>query len=217
MISYLLKHHAHLLSALAGHVWILCLVLFFGIIISSLLGFAVCRFRVLRAPVLIALGLLYTVPSLAFFALLIPVLGLGVKNAVTALVCYSLFFILRNFIEGVDGIDPQIIEAGEAMGYSPAELFFNIELPLALPAIIAGVRTASVSTIGIGCVAYAVGAGGIGTVLFEGMRQMSYVKIAWGIVLAIALSVTVNNILLGVENHFARRADPGRGSDSSEV
>lgn len=214
MISYMLRHYMHLLSALAGHVQILFLVLFFGIIISSLLGFVVCRNRALRAPVLMVLGLLYTVPSLAFFALLIPFLGLGVKNAVTALVCYSLFFILRNFIEGVDGIDPLIIEAGEAMGYSRTELFFNIELPLAMPAIIAGVRTASVSTIGIGCVAYAVGAGGIGTVLFEGMRQMSYVKIAWGIILAITLSVAVNSILLGVENHFARKADPGRSSDS---
>ncbi len=210
MPAYLFSHYAHLFSALFEHIRILSLVLFFGVAAAVLLGFAVCRFKRLRAPLLVVLGLLYTVPSLAFFALLIPFAGLGLKNAVIVLFCYSLFFITRNFIEGVDGIDPQIVEAGEAMGYSPSELFFRIKLPLAMPALVAGVRTASISTIGIGCIAYAVGAGGIGTILFEGMRQMSYVKIAWGMILAVMLSVLVNSILLSVENYFAVRANPGR-------
>lgn len=210
MIDYLLRYYAHMFSAVWGHIELLGLTLFFGICISALLSFLAYRFKFLTAPVLVLMELLYTIPSLAFFAILIPFSGLGVKTAVIVLVCYSLFFIVRNFLEGLRAIDPMIVEAGQAMGYSPGELFFKVELPLAMSALVAGVRMAAVSTIGIGCIAYAIGAGGIGTILFEGMRQMSYVKIVWGAILAVALSVVVNNILLAVEGYFARRADPGR-------
>jgi osmoprotectant transport system permease protein len=160
-------------------------------------------------PVLAVLEVLYAIPSLAFFALLIPFTGLGTKTAVIVLICYSLFFLVRNFLGGLDDIDPLIKEAGRAMGYSPFWLFRKVELPLAMPAMIAGIRMACVSTTGIACIAYAIGAGGIGTILFEGMRQLSYVKIAWGALLAILLSAAVNNILLALERHFARRARPG--------
>ncbi len=210
MIAYLFRYYAHILAALWGHVELLGLTLFFGLLASVAVSFLIYRFKFLTGPVLVVLEVLYTVPSLAFFALLIPFTGLGVRPAVVVLVCYSLFFLVRNFLEGLDGIDPQIVEAGRSMGYSPWQLFSQIELPLAMPAVVAGVRLASVSTIGIGCIAYAIGAGGIGTILFEGMRQMSYVKIVWGALLAILLSVAVNNLLLMAENYFIHMADPGR-------
>lgn len=210
MIAYFLNYYTHILAALWGHIELLCLTLFFGVLASVAVSFLIYRFKLLTGPVMVAMEILYTVPSLAFFALLIPFTGLGVKTAVVVLVCYSLFFLVRNFLEGLDGIDPQVVEAGRAMGYSPWQLFSQIELPLAMPTVIAGVRLASVSTIGIGCIAYAIGAGGIGTILFEGMRQMSYVKIVWGALLAIMLSVAVNNLLLIAENYFIRMADPGR-------
>jgi osmoprotectant transport system permease protein len=160
--------------------------------------------------VLIALEIFYATPSLAFFAFLIPFTGLGTGTAVIVLVCYSLFFLVRNFLGGLDDIDPLLKEAGTAMGYTPFELFRHVELPLAMPAFIAGVRMASVSTIGIACIAYAIGAGGIGTILFEGMRQLLYVNIIWGAILAILLSSVVNGALLALERRFARRTDPGR-------
>lgn len=210
MIAYLFKYYALILSALLRHVEILGLTLFFGLLASIAVSFLIYRFRFLTGPAMVIMELLYTVPSLAAFALLIPLTGLGVKTAVIVLTCYSLFFLVRNFVEGLEGIDPQIVEAGRAMGYSPWQLFSEIELPLAMPAVIAGLRLASVSTIGIGCIAYAIGAGGIGTILFEGMRQMSYVKIVWGALLAILLSVAINNLLLAAEHYFIRMADPGR-------
>ena len=210
MIAYLFKYYALILAALWRHVEILGLTLFFGLLASAAVSFLIYRFKFLTGPALVIMELLYTVPSLAAFALLIPLTGLGLKTAVIVLTCYSLFFLVRNFLEGLGGIDPQIVEAGRAMGYSSWQLFSEIELPLAMPAIVAGVRLASVSTIGIGCIAYAIGAGGIGTILFEGMRQMSYVKIVWGALLAILLSVAVNNLLLVAENYFVRMADPGR-------
>lgn len=210
VIAYLLRYYAHMFSALLGHVEILVLTLLFGIPVSVALGFLAYRFHWFTLPLLVMMEVLYSIPSLAFFALLIPFTGLGVKTAVVVLVCYALFFIVRNFLEGMGGIDPLVREAAVAMGYSPQDLFFKIELPLALPGIIAGVRLAAVSTIGIACIAYAIGAGGIGTILFEGMRQMSYVKILWGALLAIFLSVVVNNLLLAMEDYFAQKADPGR-------
>ena len=210
MIAYLVRYYAHMLRALWGHVELLGLALVFGLAVSVVLSFLIYRFKFLTTPVLVVLEILYTIPSLAFFALLIPFSGLGLRTAVIVLSAYSLFFLVRNFLAGLEGIDPLIVEAGRAMGYSSRALFLKIELPLAMPAIVAGVRMASVSTIGIGCIAYAIGAGGIGTILFEGMRQMSYVKIVWGALLAIALSVAVNNALLHVERHFSHKADPGR-------
>lgn len=210
MIAYLVNYYANMLRALYGHVEILSLTLLSAIPISAAVTFLIYRHRVLAVPVLVTLEVFYATPSLAFFALLIPFTGLGTKTAVVVLVCYSLFFLVRNFLGGLDDIDPLIKEAGVAMGYSPLELFRAVELPLAMPAFVAGVRMASVSTIGIACIAYAIGAGGIGTILFEGMRQLLYVKIVWGAILAILLSTAVNNALLALERHFARRADPGR-------
>lgn len=211
MLAYLARYYMHMLGAVWGHVELLSLALFFSVPVAALLSFAVYRFKFLTTPVLVALEILYTIPSLAFFALLIPFSGLGVKTAVIVLSSYSLFFLVRNFLAGLEGIDPLIVEAGRAMGYSPLRLFLKIELPLAMPAAVAGVRVAAVSTIGIACIAYAIGAGGIGTILFEGMRQMSYVKIVWGALLAIILSVIVNNALMLAENYFSHKADPGRG------
>lgn len=213
MIAYFLRYHILLLTALWEHIEILCAALFFGILASVAVSFLVYRFKFLTAPVMVLLELLYTIPSLAAFALLIPFTGLGLKTAVIVLACYALFFLVRNFLAGLDSIDPLITEAGRAMGYSSWRLFWEIELPLAMPSIVAGVRLSSVSTIGIGCIAYAVGAGGIGTILFEGMRQMSYVKIIWGALLATGLSVTVNNLLLAAERSCIRRTDPGKHAD----
>ena len=210
MWTYLLRYYAHMLGALWGHAELLGLTLLFGVPIAVGLSFLVYRFKFLNAPVMVLLEILYTIPSLAFFALLIPFSGLGAKTAIIVLTCYALFFLVRNFVAGLEGIDPAIVEAGRAVGYSSAQLFTRVELPLALPQVVAGVRMAAVSTTGIACIAYAIGAGGIGTILFEGMRQMSYVKILWGALLAIALSVIVNNALLLLQEYCTKKADPGR-------
>jgi osmoprotectant transport system permease protein len=210
MTAYLFNYYGYMLRAVSAHIWIVALVMVFAVPLSAVLGVLIHVYRPLCVPVITILEILYTIPSLAFFAVLVPVSGLGVKTAVIVLVCYSLFFLVRNFLAGLEGIDPLVVEAARAMGYSRAGLFFKIELPLAMPALVAGTRLACLSSIGIACIAYAIGAGGIGTILFEGMRQMSYVKIAWGAILAIALSVAANNLLAAAERYFARRADPGR-------
>ncbi|MDR1514857.1 MAG: ABC transporter permease [Synergistaceae bacterium] len=210
MTAYLLHYYGYMLRAAASHIEMIALVMLFAIPVSAALSVLVHVFRFLAVPVITILEILYTIPSLAFFAILTPISGLGVKTAVIVLVCYSLFFLVRNFLAGLEGIDPLIIEAAQAMGYSRAGMFLKIELPLAMPALIAGTRLACMSSIGIACIAYAIGAEGIGSILFEGMRQMSYVKIAWGVILVVTLSVAVNNLMAAAERYFARRADPGR-------
>jgi osmoprotectant transport system permease protein len=209
--AYLLNYYGYMLRAAASHIEMIALVMLFAIPLSAALSVLVHVFRFLTVPVITILEILYTIPSLAFFAILAPVSGLGVKTAVIVLVCYSLFFLVRNFLAGLEGIDPLIIEAARAMGYSRSGMFLKIELPLAMPALIAGTRLACLSSVGIACIAYAIGAEGIGSILFEGMRQMSYVKIAWGAILVITLSVAVNNLMAAAERYFARRADPGKG------
>jgi osmoprotectant transport system permease protein len=210
MTAYLLNYHEYMLRAAAAHIGMIALVMVFAIPIAAALSVLVHVLRFPAAPVIVILEVLYTIPSLAFFAILVPVSGLGVKSAVIVLVCYSLFFLVRNFLAGLEGIDPLIVEAALAMGYSRAGMFLKIELPLAMPSLIAGTRLACMAVTGIACVAYAIGAGGIGAILFEGMRQMSYVKIAWGAIMVIALSVAVNNLMIAAERYFIRRADPGR-------
>lgn len=205
MIDYLLHYYTRLLEVLGQHIYLLVIALAIGLLISLPLSAAIYRVKFLRGPVLVLLQILYTVPSLAFFAVLIPFTGLGSRTAILVLAAYSLFFLVRSFLDGLAGINPSIVEAGEAAGYSPWQLFRKIQLPLCMPSIIAGIRLAAISTVGIGCIAYAVAAGGIGSLLFEGMRQMSYVKILWGALLAIALSTAINLSLQRLERHFRRK------------
>ena len=205
MLAYALQYYGKLLEALGEHIGLLFGGLGLGVLCSGALVFLMYRFRCLRTPVMVLLQILYTVPSLAFFALLIPFTGLGMRTAVIVLSAYSLFFLVRSFVDGMDGLDGRIVEAGEAMGYTPWQLFYQIQLPLCLPSMVSGIRVASISTVGISCIAYTVGAGGIGSVLFEGMRQLSYVKILWGALLAVFLSTVLHLSLMRLERHCQQR------------
>lgn len=202
MIDYLLHYYGRMLDVLGQHVVLFLGALGLGLGLSFPLSFLIYRFKSWRGVVLVFLQILYTIPSLAFFAILIPLTGLGIRTAIIVLAAYSLFFLVRSFLEGIEDINPLIVEAGEAVGYSPWQLFVKVQLPLCMPAIISGIRLAAISTVGIACIAYAVAAGGIGSLLFEGMRQLSYVKILWGALLAIVLSTAINLTLQRLERHF---------------
>lgn len=210
MIRYAIAYYDTIFSLLASHIGLTVSALAIGVAASIALTFLTRRFGSVEMPLMMILEAIYTIPSLALFAILLPYAGLGTPTAVTALALYSLFFLVKNFVEGTRGVDPDMIEAAHAMGLTRMQVFLKIELPLAMPAMIAGVRAASVSTIGIACIAYAVGARGVGTLIFEGMRQMSYAKIALGSLAAILISTVVNIALVLAERYFARRADPGR-------
>ena len=192
MIDYLVRYHTKLQTAFIEHLVIVGIVLALSIIISFLITFLIMGRKKIAAFVLRIFGAVYAIPSLALFAILIPFLGIGAPTAITVLVLYNQFLLIRNFLAGFNSIDPVIIEAANAMGMSKAQVVFRIRFPLAFPAIIAGIHLAVLSTIGIGTIAAVINSGGIGTILFDGLRTFNTVKILWGTILAAILAVSAN-------------------------
>lgn len=145
-------------------------------------------------------GAIYSVPSLALFALMIPITGLGDETAIIALVIYNQYLLIRNILAGINGIDKSILEAGTGMGMSQGQIFSKVILPLAAPSIIAGVRLAVVSTTGIATIAASINAGGLGIVLFSGMRTMDSQKIFIGTLLCIVIAFVADIGIKCIEN-----------------
>src|SRR5205823_5662158 len=135
------------------------------------LGIAAYRFRWMRSPALGATGAIYTIPSLALFGLLIPVTGLGRTTSEIALVGYTLLILMRNIIAGLEAVPADVREAARGMGFTPRGMLSRIELPLAVPAIIAGVRIATVTTIGLVTVTALIGQGGFGQLIYDGLQR----------------------------------------------
>jgi osmoprotectant transport system permease protein len=178
-------------------------VLVISLLIAVPLGVLIARLPGLRGPVLSVLGVIYTIPSLSLFVLLIPLSGLGVTTAIIALVAYAQMMLVRNWVTGLTGIEPTIIEAARGIGMSGWQRFWQVEFPLALPLLLAGIRLAALSTIGIGTIAAYISAGGLGTLLFQGVTTANYDKILAGSLAVSALAIAVNYLLRFLE----RRAE----------
>jgi osmoprotectant transport system permease protein len=149
-----------------------------------------------------------TIPSLAMFGFLIPlpfIGGIGARPAIVALVLYSLLPIVRSTFVGLDRIDPHVREAATAMGMTDRQLLWNVELPLATPAIVAGIRIAAVTAIGVATIAAAVGGGGLGTLIFRGVAMVDTRLILSGALPAALLAIAADLVLTQVEHYFARR------------
>jgi len=154
---------------LLGHLLITFVTLIFAVLISIPLGILITRVRSLYDPVIKLAGMLYTVPSLAMFGVLVPFLGIGFPPAIVALTLYSLLAIIRNTAVGINGVDQSIIEAARGMGMRNSSILMKVELPLALPVIFAGIRIATVSTISLATLASFFGATSLGNLIFEGI------------------------------------------------
>ncbi len=158
-------------------------------LISFVAGIWISRRPRAYPPVMGLTALLYSIPSLALFALLIPLVGLGRVPAIIGLVSYSLLILIRNVATGLREVSPDVVEAATGMGMSSWQVLVTIELPLALPVIIAGVRIATVTVIGIATIAAYINAGGLGTLIFSGIAQDFPAKIVVGAGLASAMAV----------------------------
>jgi osmoprotectant transport system permease protein len=209
VFEYAAKYYEHILTLLGQHLMLTALSLLIALCIAMPVGFLLSRVKWLAVPMLSVLGMVYTIPSLAFLAMLIPLVGLGTEPAVIALVAYSQLILVRNVMVGFRSVDPSIREAGLGMGLSSWQLFWRIEVPLALPVILGGVRIATISVIGIATVAAWINAGGLGVLLFEGLYQNSMPKIVWGTLLVALLAILSNQTLLGLEKRAHRRARGG--------
>lgn len=177
------------------------------------LGIIAARNPRLSTPLLGVLGAIYTIPSLAFLALLIPSLGIGRRPAIVVLAAYAQIFLVRNIATGLRGVDPATLEAATGLGMTRWQQFARVRWPLALPVIIAGLRTASVTTISLATIAAWIGAGGLGTLLFEGITRNDPDRILAGAVAITALALVTDALLRLAESMTAtaraRRAGSG--------
>jgi osmoprotectant transport system permease protein len=172
-----------------------------GALVSLLLAVVALRYRRTYAPIIAMGGLLYTIPSLAMFALLAPFTGLTATTAIIALTTYTILILVRNIVTGIDGVPAEVVEAAQGMGYRRVRLFLQIELPLALPVIVAGLRIASVTVIGLVTVTALLGLGGLGQFILSGFRVLPPypTQIIVGTFLSVVLAIVLDLALLGLE------------------
>jgi osmoprotectant transport system permease protein len=197
------RHLDDVATKILAHLVLTGLAVGIGLVISLALALLIVRYRWLDTPVTWITGILYTIPSLALFALLVPFWGFSLRTAEVGLVSYTLLILIRNIVAGLRGVPPEVREAAVGMGYSPAQLLVRVDLPLALPVIIAGVRIATVTTIGLVTVTAIIGRENLGQFILEGINQLFSTKIVLGAVLSIALAVAADVLLLGVQRLVA--------------
>ena len=182
---------------LGEHLWLTLLAVGFGLLISFPLAILAHRRARTYPAITWATGLLYTIPSLALFALLVPFTGLSTLTAEIGLVSYTLLILIRNAVTGLDGTPEDVKEAARAMGYSERGVLWRVELPLALPVIVAGIRIATVTTIGLVTVTALIGKGGLGALMLGGFRRLyPQIAILVGVALSVALAVAADRVLL---------------------
>lgn len=172
--EFLQQHRGEIFALTREHLFLVFVSTFFAVLIGMPLGILLTRVKSLQTPVLGIANILQTVPSLALFGLLIPIPlvgGIGAQTAIIALAVYALLPVIRNTVTGISAVDPKIKEAATAMGMTDWQILKIIELPLAAPVILTGVRVAVVISVGVATIAAAVGAGGLGTYIFRGLRQ----------------------------------------------
>ena len=150
-------------------------------------------------------SLLYSVPSFAFFALLLPVSGLGMRTAIIVLTVYSEYVLLRSFITGIREVDPTLVEVAQGMGMSAGQTFWRVQFPLALPAIFSGIQVTLASTMAMATIAATINAGGLGQLLFEGLQSQQIAPILWGTILTMVLTLVCAGILRLLEFSLIHR------------
>ena len=195
---------------LLQHVQLTVLAVLFGLLLAFPLALAAIRWPRLYAPILGLTGILFTIPSLALFILLIPFTGLSTRTALIGLTIYTLLILVRNMVEGLRGVDRDVREAAQAMGYTPARQLFRVELPLALPVIMAGVRIATVTTIGLVTITALIGQGGLGRLFIDGFTLNFATPIVVGLVLSVLLALAADLLLVGLQHRLTPWARSGR-------
>ncbi len=186
---YLFEQPGRVLELTLEHIRLVGLSVLAATLIGVPLGILCTRMRWLESPILNLSGILYTVPSLALFAILIPYTGLGTNTATIALILGSLLAIIRNTVAGIDDVPRATLDAARGMGMTGRQRLFLVELPLAIPVIFAGIRVATVAAIGFAVVAAVIGAGGLGRLIFDGLRTLDADLVLAGAIMATLLAL----------------------------
>jgi osmoprotectant transport system permease protein len=214
-LQFLRENWPELLALTREHIFLVIISTGLAILIGVPLGILLTRIRSLQTPILGFANIMQTVPSLALFGLLIPIPflgGIGARTAIIALALYALLPVIRNTVTGILGIDPKVREAAQAMGMTDGQILRMVELPLAMPVILTGIRVAVVICVGVATVAAAVGAGGLGTYIFRGLRQNDNDLLLAGALASALLALLCDFGLGQFERSYAigERASAGR-------
>ncbi|MEU8567302.1 ABC transporter permease [Streptomyces pathocidini] len=191
--------HQLLTDATLEHLRLTGLSVLLGLVLAVPLALLARRKRWAAGPVLGVTTILYTIPSLAMFSLLLPVYGLSASVVVAGLVLYSLTLLVRNILAGLQGVPADAREAARGMGYGPLRLLLAVELPLALPAVMAGLRIATVSAVSLATVGAIVGYGGLGNLIYSGMNSFFKAQVLTASVLCVLIAIAADLLLLGVQ------------------
>lgn len=204
-LDYLIRRWDRVWELTLDHLTLAGTAILVALVIAIPLGILAARMPRFSTPLLAFLGALYTIPSLAFLALLIPTLGIGRRPAIVVLAVYAQIFLVRNIVTGLRGVDAATLEAARGLGMTRLQEFWRVRWPLALPVMIAGLRTATVTTISLATIAAWIGAGGLGTLLFEGIQRDDPNRILAGTLAITALAILTDALLRFIESRTAIR------------
>jgi len=206
--QFMLHNHTEILELTLEHLKLVGISTFLAVLVGIPLGILITRWPALNKPLLGGANIIQTIPSLALFGFLLPAPWIGARAdrlAILALALYALLPLIRNTYAGIQGVDPAIVEAGRGMGMTDRQLLFQVELPLALGVIIAGVRVATVISVGLATIAAAIGAGGLGEYIFRGLAMVNNQVILAGAIPAAAMALLADVSLGWLE----KRLSPG--------
>jgi osmoprotectant transport system permease protein len=215
--GWLADHIPALIYRTGQHLYLTAIAVAIGLAISFALGVAAVRIRGLYLPSAVLTGLVYTIPSLALFAALVPIVGLSILTAEIPLVLYTLVILFRNVVAGFDAVPPDVEEAAAGMGFDGTRRLLRVEIPLAVPLIIAGIRIASVSTIGLVTITATLGDafGGLGFFIYEGARRSFATEIYAGAIPTILLALALDRLFVRLQHRLTpweRLRTAGTGS-----
>lgn len=205
MIEYWQLNWPIMLEDVQQHATMVLLALAVALLVAVMIILLFIRQRNWLNGLVYFFSLLYSIPSFAFFALLLPVFGLGMRTAIVVLTVYSEYVLLRSFITGIQEVDPTLVEVAQGMGMSNSQIFWRVQLPLALPAIFSGIQVALASTMAMATIAATINAGGLGQLLFEGLQSQQVVPILWGTLLTMALTLICAGIVQLLEYLLTHR------------
>jgi len=208
LLQFFSSHAREVLTLTAEHLWLVGVSILLAVLVGVPLGIWLTRAPRWRKPVLGLNSVIQTIPSLALFGLLLPLPWLGARAdrlAIAALTLYALLPIVRNTYTGILGVDPAAREAALGMGLTDSQLLRHVEIPLALPTILAGVRVAAVITIGVATIAAAIGAGGLGEFIFRGLAMVDNRVILAGAIPAAMLALAADGVVGLIEKAVSRR------------
>jgi osmoprotectant transport system permease protein len=195
-VSEFLRRNGGLLAdGLVDHVVLTVIAVAVGFALALILTMLIVRWRRLGGPILATTGTLYTIPSLALFAVLVPITGLSLLTAEIGLISYTLLILVRNTLAGLDGVSPDVREAADGLGHTRMQRLLRVELPLAVPLLIAGLRIATVTTIGLVMVTAVIGEGGLGQVMLRGFNLRNWGLVYAALVVMVLLAVGADVLL----------------------